>query len=753
MSEQQLRTPYQIYESIIAHFPAGVDRIDLVRRDQELVLDGWKVHYAIDPHDIGRFCIPINIDEMVKELKPGKVEEISRHQNGRYEAFYNLNRPVLLRRYDDELERSRAWLRRQGNVVNDDEILNRYLAALQLSPQSDPAQTRDVIEDLTERDIGSIIAIVTGILHIGAKRLNEISNRRLSKGRPEGLEEPPKFEGRKEVSDRIKVVLRQYFTAHAGQFEGAQSDLVAPFKEKMIEDRVSTDSQAIDELLWLNLRYNPSKHLVLYFSSSPKSLYLDKQTAALQDILPQIDGEPYPLVRTPDDLFVYMIYKGDSVSEIEKVEAARNSLEKLGKLLRNIAETRDVFKDINEQCLHCNVDVRESPCEYGSQCEGIREYGEAIRTRQYANVNMSLQQRLAESLEKTLSEAHPKSYQQQILDAISRTIDEKGPKPEQRRMNFLMNVSVTKASFVSKAIGPNNSSPNVKVSCYLNSFPTNLEIRTPELRNIFDEVVELFKTRNNDKFEEYVGQYLKFDANIDENAESELMRSFLYLTMGKASEATAISNTFLYEKQSIDPTLETVRREFLYLLCFSLWREKNYQEAIRIADEGCRIYSDDGRFFHSRSVVRLDLMTSKRKRKKRAASISPVSEYQMMLQDTLTALELFTQSGNTLMAAVCYNNAAFYVSDTDFAMIDAAKARGYFERLVELIPETEWNPIYPEFFHTKGCVLYSSFLTSLEKLQLLREAQIAACQALELNPAKKEHKDLVKRINQALEKF
>jgi hypothetical protein len=59
--------------------------------------------------------------------------------------------------------------------------------------------------------------------------------------------------------------------------------------------------------------------------------------------------------------------------------------------------------------------------------------------------------------------------------------------------------------------------------------------------------------------------------------------------------------------------------------------------------------------------------------------------------------------------------------------------------------------MYPEFFHTKGCVFYSQFLQSPVKNQkLLTEARAAAVKAVQVYPNKEEHDDLLKRIDTAL---
>ena len=744
MSEQKSRTPYQIYQSIIQNLAVDVDRINLMRQDQELILDNWTIHLAIDPHDIGRFCFPFNPYDILRNLRPLKVAEISRLQNGRHEAIYNLSkRPILLRAYDKEWDGTLEWARWSNQIVKDDAVLDKYLEALQLSPRSEQDEAKEILEELTDTDIGSIIAIVTGILHIGVKRLNEIFNRRLMRGRLDGLNEPPKIEERHEIVDRISKVFRRYFENNEWHVDDPQFTRQIKQFKKGIDDRIRPDARAVDQLIYLNQVYNPRKQLILYFSSSAKSLQLNKDAAELKDLLPSINGEAYPLVRTPEDLFAYMVYKGDSADHRERATHARDWLKKLSVLLKDIESTRDRFIHINQICQHCNVDVQASLCEYGIKCEGIREYGEAIESNQYRNVNMSLQLRLAEALEKTQSQQTRERYKN-ILNALSEIVAEKSPKPEERRMNFLMNVSITKASFVSAILGPGKRGEDIKVSCYLNNFPTSLQITTVVLKQIVNQVVELLRDWDHDKFEEYVGAYLKFDAQLSEDAESELARCFLYLIMNKPAEARKIAEFFLAADR---PLGESLRREFRYLLCFILWREGKHEEAIRLASEGCQPHDADGRFFHCRSVITLDLMTLQKKQGKQQTYI-----YQDVVDDTLSAVERFTREDSSPLSAVCYNNLAYYLSDPEFKMVNVALAEEYFGELVKRIPETEWGTVYPEYFHTKGCVYYSKFILSPseENQKYLDEALASATTAHELYPIKEEHGDLLKRIDNAL---
>ena len=97
------------------------------------------------------------------------------------------------------------------------------------------------------------------------------------------------------------------------------------------------------------------------------------------------------------------------------------------------------------------------------------------------------------------------------------------------------------------------------------------------------------------------------------------------------------------------------------------------------------------------------------------------------------------------MIAVNYNNLAYFNTSEKFAALDVAAAERYLDELIKRIPETQWDPVFPEFFHTKGCVLLAKYEQTKESA-ILREAYAAASEAVRLFPDKREHKTLKETI-------
>ncbi|MCA1565666.1 MAG: hypothetical protein LC803_08500 [Acidobacteria bacterium] len=741
MSEHRQRTPFQIYESVLHTLNTSIERIDLIRRDQELLRDGWRIHFAIDPHDINNFCYPFSW-ETLQSFRTVKIEEISRAQNGRYEVIFNLlPKPYLLEPYEEELQSILSWALSTQYVSNDDDLIDFYLENVEINVGDGFDETKETLTEVTERDISSIIAIVTGIGAIGSKRLSEIVNQRLIRSLPDAsaAQRRVRPRPRADVVAKIRDAFRCYFEANERVLTPALAEMNSSLLDRSrrkIERNNQRDARALDELLQLNESYNKQKHLILYFSSSPKSLELDK-ASGLEHFLPVVDGKPYPLVRTASDLFIYMIYKGDTGDLHERSSVAVERLSGLVDLLKEVESIRDRFKVVSEQCQYCIHDENAMPCEFGSICEGVRETGKHIEQRQYLNVNLSLQKRLAKALEKTQDQS-PRNRYRNILRTLSEILSEKDlTRPKDQEMEMVLRTSLNKANFVSFFVATKRKETDKNVSCYLNFYPVCLNVDNPQLKNIFERVIGLLRNDwSDEKFEEIVGEYLKVDAQWNEEPESELVRCFLYLIMDRPKRARRIAKNFVAAGSHVN---ERTRREFFYLLCFTYWREKNLAQGVKTASDAIEQYRSDGRFSHCRSMIRFSLLEDGK---------DHTEVFRNVLADTYASIDKFSNENNPLMVAVCYNNAAYYLSDPDLKIVDVQKAEQHLSELTKRIPEDTWEPIYPEFFHTKGCVYYSKFITlrQAESEELLHEAYKAAKKAYALHPQKDQHIRLVDKL-------
>jgi hypothetical protein len=755
MSEHPSRTPFEIYKAIHQTLNTDTSRINLVRRDQELILDGWQIYFAPDPYDIGDFCFPFSTKTLLRDLTQRKIRKISKLQNGRYEVMYNVEDPILLEPYEKELKDKLKWAQWSNFVSEDSELLDRYISMLRIQPGGQPSETKDRLLDLKGNYISSVIAVVTGIFSIGSKRLRDV----MFKLKPPT--EPPDhrpskriiLDQRKEVVDKIADIFQTYFEDNTRfkEIRGESSD--RPLLERswqVIDDNNRRDARAVDQLLQLNQIYNKHKQLVLYFSSAPKSLYIDRDPE-LKKYYPIINGEPYDLVRTANDLFVYMVYKGDSEARLERSETARNNLKKLARLVETVEETRDAFEVASKNCLHCNEDVKKPRCNFGPICEDIEQYGEGIERRQQLNVNYSLQMTLADILDKTDRLPTPSKYRAFLNNLQKILRDIRVPTATRQEMEVTLQHLLNRVDFASAFIRAGRKEESRKVSCYLNSYPVFLSLKNEQLQQIVKKVVALFDNSawSYQSFKLYVDEYLDFDEKKTQHPESELVRCFLYLIMGEVGKARQIAGIYLDSKREID---NDIRREFLYLMCFILWMAGEHQGAIELASEGIRSFARDGRFYHCRSAIRVSLLDKQ--------PDQDSFSYNEIVDDTLAAIRDFSSSYDFpvlrhRLEGVCYNNLACYFSESEFKMVNVPLAEDYLAKLTTEIPEEDWDPAFPEFFHTKGSVLYAKFLTSplADNRKYLDEAYRSAVKAFNIYPEKTEHSSLLKTIETTYERF
>jgi hypothetical protein len=744
MEERESRTPYDTYEAILNVLNAK--RLELVRKDQELIRDGWQIHFAIDPYDIGEFCFPFTPKRPLSQFEQHKVEEISRIQNGRYEAIYKLsNKPILLESYVEEMDTIQKWAKWSNLVPTETDLLDNYLAMLRIPSEIRSKQTKVALAELGKTDISSLIAVATGIVSIGNQRLNEILTTRLVRGLVDGSEVTTELP----QDDSLVEQIYRYFEGFRTRREALQSKKHVTSKwvqrtKYVIDLNNWRDAKAIAEVVSLNQQYNEQKHLILYLSSSRKSRQLF-QKYEMNPFVPSIHGVPYNLSRTPKDLFAFMLYRGDSNDPVERASAAISQMNELRNLITDIENVRDKFKSASLECMYCKrQDEHLDRCEYKAYCEGVLRMGEHLAKRQELNINLSLQKRLAQVVNSLQNEPHRVQSKtgkyDYILQMISDLIKEKQKfKAINEEMHVILQGSLTKAHFVSAFVTSKQTEMDVQVSCHLNYYPIRLKVKNSKLRGVVDRVVGILPKGGwvPSKFQEYVGEYLKLDAEWDDNEESELVRSFLYLIMKETKRSRSIAEKFLVLEKRLD---DETRQEFRYLQCFALWQEENFEKAIQSANAGIAYNKKDGRFFQCRSLLLYNSLIKSKD--------FTHDKWEEVTKDAQKAVELFLNKQDVDMVAVNYNNLAFFRSCYAFNIVNIDLAEKYLEELKKRIPEQDWTPRYPEFYHTKGGVLYASFLVTKNE-ETLKEAYKAAMEAFKLYPSKSEHVDLKNEIEKS----
>lgn len=745
MDQEKRQTPEDVYRGILETLNA--DRLDLINADYELIKNGWSLHLAIDPYDLQALCFPFAPDDIAAQMRPDKIEEMSRLQNGRYEAFYNLaTRPILLEPYVEEVERLRNWILFSNFVPSPVDLVDKYLEILSIPTLSHRKELRETLSELTERDISSLLAVVTGMVSIGSERFTEILSRRLIRSE-EGLGmRTSNLRGDQHSIKKIFDVLQGFFERRRGHDSGIDREKWAQRSLRMIERSNWRDAKAIYEVLWLNKQCNQRNQLVLYLSSSPKSAELFESAPLQNDwpVIPMSAGgqrRRYDLVRTASDLFVYMVARGQSDEPSDRPDRAIARLTSLKKLIGQVEEIRTAFQSASDRCEHCNFGG-QAKCEFQVYCDGVIEQGKEIAAIRENNVNWSLERRLASMIEDARSSrtgAVEEKYST-LLKTLSDVLRKTDTSARAQEMQ--VEVALNKAYFVASVVEPR---PRVhrNVSCHLNYYPMRLRANDPELRKVLEAVSDLLprKRWDDQQFNRCVNEYLNIDASRRDDPQSELVRCFLYLVMENIERAGRVAKKFLDR-----PISEIILQEFRYLDCFILWRADRFVDARFSADEGIRLQHQDGRFHHIRSLVLFSESASGNE-----------EHWKQIVISAERAANIFKRKKDPDMEAASCNNLAFFLSAPERLVVDVDSADKYLQRLTDLIPESEWDPTYPEFFHTKGCVLLAKFLTSAKSgtpdVAVLTEANTNAMQAYNLYPEKTQHYELVTTIDRKAREY
>ena len=210
-------------------------------------------------------------------MEADEVERRSRLQNGRYEAFYRAtSHPILLQPYVTEVEGLVDWATWSKLIEDDAQTLDCYFDLLRMSDRAaTEAETEEIIE-LTHRHLSSAIAIATGIVSTGVKRLRELVEGRLVRSSPDGTIRPlgvqlqPRGPGYEIAFKHFKEAFERLLARQPREINDMRREGRPLRSLTAITDANKRDAEAVSHLLQLNEIYAPHRALVIYLSSAPQ---------------------------------------------------------------------------------------------------------------------------------------------------------------------------------------------------------------------------------------------------------------------------------------------------------------------------------------------------------------------------------------------------------------------------------------------------------------------------------------------------
>lgn len=724
--------------------------------DVSLYDHGVRVHYCVDPSELIDFCFPFN----PIALRAKQVAHVAADQVALYELLFNFpEKPLLLPEYDSELESVRVYFRTMsGRVYKREELLTSFLRNASLDHllrQRLDSETE--LLSLVRDEFNVFVALVMAINSIGVQRLEEICDHRLTR-ELDGNVDPPLREiwsGYQEsgLAHTIFVELEAYARRRTGWSATERGSLLH------FARTARTDATAADRLVYLNETCEDGakrkklshRHVFLFLSSAARSerIFFDRPMV-LGD--PSMSPKPRHLLRNRRYFLIYAVNKaldaeghldtGATLSNLRAFQNAVKEIERLGALPAD--------------CGACPLrqDTSVTDCSRLELCATLKRVSGNLIRRRLEMENLGLLAGIQDYAE--FREARPTgSEQQRIIRIFNQLLDHNYSVSASEKISELRWLITTRSRFAT-ALGSagrgtvgflrERSDPVSVAAQYL---PLQFSWKVARYKRIWDELFRVFLTPApgggpkqrmlNDIYE----QFLRIDADLRTiECEHELMRSLLYLSMSElVSDRQAMAHALSMRRRC--PGAES---EFTYVALWAGRRARRYLKTAHIADAAVRKWPADARFIHGRALNTFAWRTDARGPEPGHLQLASA------IADAERASAMYLIVGDEIskqLAAANYNNVAYWCSLLrDDEAFDLERGRRALEQLKVLLPRKEWEPLFPEYFHTEAFLEFREAEAALKADDLERARQKAERgleqirEACRLDPPDAEYRDL-----------
>lgn len=697
--------------SDLAYLPkVSTAEVAQVIEDVSLSDQGVHVHYCVDPSELIDFCFPFN----PIALRAKQVEHVAADQVALYELLFNFpERPLLLPEYDAELESVRIYFRTMsGRIYKREELLTSFLKNASLDrffQQRLDSETE--LLSLVRDEFNVFVALVMAINSIGVQRLEEIYNQRLS--REIGRSEPTLraiWNGYSEsgLARTIFGELETYARRRAGWSATERGSLLH------FARTARTDATAADRLVYLNescedavrRRVLQSRHVFLFLSSAARSerIFAD---------LPVTLGGPYEgqksrqLLRNRRYFLIYAVNKALNARGEVDTAATLSNLRSFHNAVKEIERLGAIPAD----CGSCPLrqDSSATDCSRGELCMTLKRVAGNLIRRRLEMENLGLLAGIQDYSEFRTAKATG-GEQQKILRVFRELLDhDYYASTASEKVSELRWLIMTKSRFAT-ALGTagrgtggflrEHSDPVSVAAQYL---PIQFSWRNSRYKRMWEDLFRVFLSSGagghskHKMLADIHDQFLRVDADVRTvECEHELMRVLLYLSMSEvASDRRAMAHALTMRRRC--PHNES---EFIYASLWAGRRARRYLKTAQLADAAVRRWPTDPRFWHGRALNTFAWRADPRGGEPSSALLTAA------VSDAETAAGLYGAIGEEIsrqLAAANHNNIAYWSAlMRDDPAFDLARARHALGRLKALLPRREWDPLFPEYFHTEA---------------------------------------------------
>lgn len=733
------------------------DKLQEVIDDLELLRSGYKLYFAIDPHEIFDYCFPID----PARYRSRDIDAIADDQAALHHVFYAPHTPpIILDVYVKEIRGLMLHFQHAiDEAYNETELVNKLINEVgldKLSNYRDVASSQ--IVDIVENKFSVVLAVAMCVYSLGVERFREVCNKLLFGGgtlqaHPDIIEVFEDY-SRSNLVDFIFQELLKSHTKPAADESESERRRRNSYVDALAIDQLIHVNTALQEKTTATPNATECQHLILYLSSAPRiKKIFDREK--VKESLPLVNGKPFSFLRDRTQIFAYVVHKAKDDDFAKSIE----NLEKVKKLVSGLQKLERLAPTDEDYCSTCVLEGGEPHfCALKQTCLNVKLMYGPIKERRNEVRNLGLTKALdtyqhvleapiRDKTQKRFMEFFQLVNESQIRDLARERMLEK------QRLIFMQSMTTAMWSASRNFAESHLREGRDTIVGTVQYLPLKPRIDNSLYSDILRLILNYYKTppRGGKEKVETIDQAYRMYFGIDAKTENldpehEMVRCLLYLAFPsqKGDKRAYDHGVEMLKLRKVIDQKPYTEREYLYILAWAARRLKNFRKADEIATGAINQWSNDARFYHGRSLNKLAWWEANPKE-------APRGLLETAIDDAIEAIRLYSTSSeeNRELIAVNYNNIAYLYTLSTFeenislqAAIEClSHARKALLNLKSLVKRDDWIPNHPEYFHTEALLEYQEFLFNrnsytpkalIDKLQNARTQIIKACELNDL---------------------
>lgn len=675
--------------------------LELLRDDQELFNQGWKIHFAVDSYNLYQYAFPFNNFIDSEEFSDEQIKENSLQQAAISFIFEKRSKseiPLILPSHNEELndiilnyqmDLLSFSSTKEGKIlekiqIDESDLQNimKTMANYSVSSEMDAIEEK-LHNEIIFKKFYNLLFFLSGYANRGIEKINtllanpEKGITTFTQKWPQYLEEYLQF-------------YRQDFT-ESKWYEILSTHRTDPFKKKANLQ----DAKAIETILWLNQKFKEDnkKEIILLVSDATTMFNVlnndltDKKSDHSTIGKIELDNHIIKSTRILRDSNIFLLFlafnnlsKSNLIKKLnEKINDYYDMLIYKATVINinscPLFNTETVVDLIGLKCSYCVKCERRKDCTILRGYDDIKkDYNNFIKSGMYLNRNSYIQSfipKIKDSINKK------EELSKTIYDFIKRKnnkLEEIYQVESKKIFSNLFNIHLFE-EYLSNDTKHKTQFIKNKIKEIL-SEPYKISFESEEFLN---EIYEIIKD-NEYEGAKLINRFVEIIGNTTDNKlDSIILLSIIYFSI----------EVFNYSIQILKRALQNVDEEksqnvlYLLALIYEKASDKNLNDqyllkSLNIINELLEINPDEPKYYHLKGRI----LYSLRKIFKQTQNEDPYEVFDKGLN-----IAISTRKDNNILLATFYNNLAYLQLENEDIVDKLGKVEDYIDFIQTLLPE------------------------------------------------------------------